>query len=176
MATPLEELLVADLSSGIPGGYCTKLLVDGGAGVVKLEDAAGDPLRSWSATGRGPEGEDGALFGYLAAGKGSVLADPGSRDGVERALEVISDSDAIVWSSGSALAGHPRFCPAALHDQFPAATVVALSPFGLAGPWAGRAATEFTLQGWAGAIGWRSLEIEGSAAASRYARLHCRAA
>ena len=48
---PLSGWTVADLSSGIPGGYCTKLLADGGADVVKVESPAGDPLRSWSASG-----------------------------------------------------------------------------------------------------------------------------
>ncbi|MBN9195337.1 MAG: CoA transferase, partial [Microbacterium sp.] len=56
---------------------------------------------------------------------------------------------------GSALAKHPRFAPAALAQRFPAVPVVSVTPFGLDGPWAGRAATEFTLQAWAGGIGWR---------------------
>jgi crotonobetainyl-CoA:carnitine CoA-transferase CaiB-like acyl-CoA transferase len=148
---------VADLSSGIGGGYCTKLLVDAGAEVVKLEDPAGDPLRSWSATGSRAPSEDGVLFRYLASGKQSVLVDPGSVEGLERASQVISSSDAVVWSPGSALAAHGWFSPSALVERFPAASVVAVTPFGLTGPWADRPATEFTVQAWAGAIGWRGL-------------------
>lgn len=37
MEWPLSGLRVADLSAGIAGGYCTKVLADGGAEVIKLE-------------------------------------------------------------------------------------------------------------------------------------------
>src|SRR4051794_30622371 len=64
MATtgPLEGVRVLDRTTGIAGPYCTKLLVDAGADVVKVEPAD-DPLRSW---------RDGLLFEYLNAGRRSV--------------------------------------------------------------------------------------------------------
>ena len=49
--SPLAGYTVVDLSSGIAGAYCTKLLADGGADVVKVESPQGDSLRSWSASG-----------------------------------------------------------------------------------------------------------------------------
>jgi crotonobetainyl-CoA:carnitine CoA-transferase CaiB-like acyl-CoA transferase len=49
MEWPLSGLRVADLSAGIAGGYCTKVLADGGAEVIKLEPPAGDRVRRWSA-------------------------------------------------------------------------------------------------------------------------------
>uniref|UniRef100_UPI002024E3A7 CoA transferase n=1 Tax=Frankia sp. Cppng1_Ct_nod TaxID=2897162 RepID=UPI002024E3A7 len=51
MPAPLDGFRVLDLSIGVAGGYTTKLLADAGAEVVKCEDAAGDPLRRWSASG-----------------------------------------------------------------------------------------------------------------------------
>ena len=45
----LSGLRVVDMSTGIAGAYTTKLFVDAGADVVKIEPAAGDPLRRWSA-------------------------------------------------------------------------------------------------------------------------------
>ena len=48
---PLSDQVVVDLSTGIAGAYCTKLLADGGAEVVKVEPPEGDPLRGWSASG-----------------------------------------------------------------------------------------------------------------------------
>ncbi|ETZ98911.1 formyl-CoA transferase domain protein [Mycobacterium kansasii 824] len=42
---------MVELSTGIAGAYCTKLLADGGADVIKVEPPEGDPLRSWSASG-----------------------------------------------------------------------------------------------------------------------------
>src|ERR1700733_4915918 len=51
-AGPLHVYTVVELSTGIAGAYCTKLLADGGAQVIKVESPQGDPLRSWSASGR----------------------------------------------------------------------------------------------------------------------------
>src|SRR3546814_16694257 len=65
---PLSDHLVVDLSSGIAGAYCTKLLADGGAEVVKAAPPEGDPLRRWSASGADhPDGDDGALFTFLSS-------------------------------------------------------------------------------------------------------------
>ncbi|HET9877610.1 MAG TPA: CoA transferase, partial [Mycobacterium sp.] len=80
---PLHGYTVIDLSSGIAGAYCTKLLADGGATVIKVEPPQGDPLRRWSASGAAVEaGCDGALFSFLACSKQSVVADPGIDDDV----------------------------------------------------------------------------------------------
>ena len=60
---PLDGFVVVDLSTGIAGAYCTKLLADGGAVVVKLEPPEGDPLRRWSASGAEIPRAVGALLG-----------------------------------------------------------------------------------------------------------------
>ena len=150
---PLDGYTVVDLSTGIAGAYCTKLLADGGAHVVKVEPPEGDPLRSWSASGAViPPGRDGALFSFLAGTKRSVVADPGIDDDVELVDRLLAAADAVVWSSGSKVAERPEFAPAAVHRRHPHLTVMSITPFGLEGPWHDRAATEFTLQAWSGGI------------------------
>ena len=73
--TPLDDLRVVEISNRIAGAYCGKLLADAGADVVKVEPAAGDPLRRFTATGAvPPAGADAPLFSYLNAGKRSVTA------------------------------------------------------------------------------------------------------
>ena len=47
----LRDLRVIDLSTGIAGGYATKLFCDAGADVVKVEPPGGDPLRRFTASG-----------------------------------------------------------------------------------------------------------------------------
>ena len=146
---PLNGYVVVDLSTGIAGAYCTKLLADGGAEVIKVEAPEGDPLRRWSASGAEiPPGDDGALFSYLACSKHSVVADPDTDVAFVNAL--LADADAVVWSRGSALA--EAFAPAEIHRVHPHLTVTAITPFGLEGPWTDRPATEFTLQAWSGGI------------------------
>ena len=67
-SAPFAGWRIVELSSGIAASYCGKMFADAGAEVVKVEPPHGDPMRRWSAGGT-----PGALFGYLAAAKGSVL-------------------------------------------------------------------------------------------------------
>ena len=72
---PLSGIRVVDLSTEIAGPYATKMLVDAGAEVIKVEPVEGDPLRGWSASKQTLEGRDGALFQFLNGGKQSVVWD-----------------------------------------------------------------------------------------------------
>lgn len=151
--SPLAGTVVVDLSSGIAGAYATKLLADGGAEVVKVEAPDGDPLRRWSASGAPiPEGGDGALFTFLASSKRSVTADPDDDRDLDRVHRLLAGADVVVWSQGSRLAEAPALAPGAIHDAFGQLTVTTITPFGLDGPWTGRAATELTLQAWSGGV------------------------
>ncbi|OBI40701.1 CoA-transferase [Mycobacterium kyorinense] len=148
---PLDGYTVVDLSTGIAGAYCTKLLADGGARVIKVEPPKGDPLRRWSASGSAIEsGSDGALFSFLSCSKHSVVADPESD--VAFVNDLLESADAVVWSRGSAVAEHQSLAPAEIHRVHPHLIVTAITPFGLTGPWRDRPATEFTLQAWSGGI------------------------
>jgi crotonobetainyl-CoA:carnitine CoA-transferase CaiB-like acyl-CoA transferase len=67
MQFALEDVRVIDLSSEIAGPYCTKLLADAGADVVKVEQAtAGDSMRRW---------RSGALFEFLNTTKRSTTGE-----------------------------------------------------------------------------------------------------
>jgi crotonobetainyl-CoA:carnitine CoA-transferase CaiB-like acyl-CoA transferase len=152
-APPLSGFRVADLSTWIGGAYCTKLLADGGAEVIKVESPDGDPLRRWSASGAAiPSDSDGALFNFLGASKRSIVvdgADAGARDSLHGLLDSV---DAVVWTKGSPLAEHPSLHPHELLRAHPGLVVTSITPFGLEGPWCDKPATEFTLQAWSGGI------------------------
>ncbi|WP_353372364.1 CoA transferase [Mycobacterium sp.] len=153
MNAPLDGFVVVDFSTGIAGAYCTKLLADGGAEVIKVEAPAGDPLRRWSASGAQiPPEEDGALFSFLACSKHSVVADPDPDTDVDFVNSLLADADAVVWSRGSTVAEHHAFTPTEIRRVHPHLTVTAITAFGLEGPWQDRPATEFTLQAWSGGI------------------------
>lgn len=58
---PLDGLLVADLSRVLAGPYCSMLLADLGATVIKVESPAGDETRTWM-----PPEHDGVSTYYLS--------------------------------------------------------------------------------------------------------------
>ena len=73
----LTDLQVVDCSSGIPGGYCAKLLGDAGADVIKVESPEGDPAAPLDQPGLlvgAPIADDGALFQFLHFGHRSIVA------------------------------------------------------------------------------------------------------
>lgn len=153
MSSPLTDYVVLDLSSGIAGAYCTKILADGGAEIIKVEPPEGDPLRRWSASAAAiADGEDGALFTFLSSSKQSVVVDPDDDDALHRLHGLLRSADAVVWRAGSRLANLPGLTPVMMRQCAPHLTVTTITPFGLEGPWSERAATEFTLQAWSGGI------------------------
>src|SRR5437868_3170241 len=91
---PLDGLLVADFSRVLAGPYCTMLLADLGADVIKVESPSGDDTRGWVP----PATPDGRSTYYLAVNrnKRSValdLRDPGD---LARARELARRADVFV--------------------------------------------------------------------------------
>ena len=144
----LIDLHVVDLSFGIAGGYCSKLLTDAGADVVKVEPTSGDPWRRWSVSRPDPwsySGDEGApLWRFLHHGQRSVVGDPGT-----------TQVDALMRSTDLVIDGG-RLQPDQIRELVDAGVVVlSITPFGLAGPYAERPATEFTTQAESGGVAGR---------------------
>jgi crotonobetainyl-CoA:carnitine CoA-transferase CaiB-like acyl-CoA transferase len=150
--TPLDELRVVEISDRIAGSYCGKLLVDVGAEVRKIEPRQGDPLRRFTAGGSAvPDAADAPLFSYLNAGKRSITS---AVDG-ERCTAELAAADVIILTATRSQAATLGIVPEQLLAASPRALVVTISDFGWRGPYAERAATEFTLQAWSGLTGFR---------------------
>ncbi len=139
---PLADWRVLELSNGIAASYCGKMFADAGAEVVKLEVPRGDSMRRWSAGG-----PPGGLFGYLAAGKRSVV----DRDEAEY-TGLLAGADVVITdlTDGRSL-GDITACSGS------AAVVVAVTPFGTTGPYVDQrvVANEFILQALCGSIAGR---------------------
>jgi crotonobetainyl-CoA:carnitine CoA-transferase CaiB-like acyl-CoA transferase len=144
-AWPLCGVRVLDLSTGIAGGYCTKLLADAGATVLKIEPPGGDPLRAY---GAGPE--PGLLFEFLRTSKTPVAA---PNDAAIRAH--YGSVDLVVESFAPGTIEARGLGYDVLAAANPRASLVSISPFGRGGPWSNRAATEFTLLAQAGSTATR---------------------
>jgi len=154
---PLDGLRVLDLSSEIAGPYCTKLLADAGADVLKVEHPdGGDPLRHWSATDRVlGDGEDGVLFRFLNTSKRSAAIDYTTAAGRAQVLDLAAGADIVVDNFVPDRLESLGLDPPALWSRQPRLTWVSISPFGRGGPWSLRAATEFTLQALCGSTAAR---------------------
>jgi crotonobetainyl-CoA:carnitine CoA-transferase CaiB-like acyl-CoA transferase len=138
----LSDLRIIDHSTGIAGPYCSKLFADAGADVIKVEPPGGDPLRAWSASGADLGGRDGALFRYLNASKRSIV---GALD-----APLVASADLVIEDLAPGAFDRLGLC-----ERHPGLVVLSITPFGLAGPLAGRPATDFTLQAEGGSIGAR---------------------
>ena len=143
MQRGLALLRVVDFSSGIPGGYCTKLLADAGADVVKVEPAGGDPFRSWTSSHVDLAGDDGVLFKFLAHGKRSIIGEPLD----PAVLELVASADIVVedWSAA-------ELARSGYLDRFPGLVVLSITAFGHGGPLSDRPTTEFIVQAESGGL------------------------
>jgi crotonobetainyl-CoA:carnitine CoA-transferase CaiB-like acyl-CoA transferase len=91
---PLAGVRIADLSRVLAGPYCTMVLADLGADVVKLErPQGGDETRAW-----GPPFAGGEAAYYLSVnrGKRSCAVDLAQREGRQLALDLCARADAVV--------------------------------------------------------------------------------
>ena len=142
---PLDDLRVVECSSGIAGPLLGKLFRDAGAEVIKVESAEGDPLRGFASVCELSPGEDGALFCHLSAGKRSVLGVLGDA----RVDALLSGVDLLIED------GDLSVDIDAIRAAYPHLVIVSISPFGRSGPWAGRPATDFTIQAESGGLQFR---------------------
>ena len=91
---PLAGVRVADLSRVLAGPYCTMVLADLGADVIKVErPGSGDETRTW-----GPPfaGGEAAYYLSLNRGKRSCALDLSADEGRELALELCARADVVV--------------------------------------------------------------------------------
>jgi crotonobetainyl-CoA:carnitine CoA-transferase CaiB-like acyl-CoA transferase len=154
--TPLDDVRVVEVSDRIAGSYCGKLLVDAGAEVRKIEPPQGDPLRRFSACcSPMPSGMDSPLFGYLNAGKRSLTWSADGSVCDERYQAELAAADVVVVTATRPQAAELGIDPQRLLADSPGTVVVTISDFGWTGPYADRAASEVTLQAWAGSTGFR---------------------
>ena len=141
---PLAELRVLDLSGAI-GAYCTRMLADLGADVIKIEPPAGDPMRSQPPFQRAATGpESSLLFAGYHANKRGVTLDTTSAEALPVLTRLSAEADVIVISPTrrAPLAGFDWDNPS-LSWANPDSIVAALTPFGLTGPMRDFRATPF---------------------------------
>ncbi|HEY0106099.1 MAG TPA: CoA transferase [Rhizomicrobium sp.] len=133
---PLDGVRVLDFTNMLAGPYCTRLLADLGAEVIKIEPPNGDHNR-----GRRPL-RDGhsSFFGHLNGGKKSVVLNLKSAAGRDAALALGKQSLVVVENWRPGVADRLGVGHAALARLNPGVIYCSISGFGQTGPHAQRPA------------------------------------
>ncbi len=151
-AGPLAGILVADCSTVLAGPYCTMLLADLGADVVKVEPLEGDATRGWGppwvAPGTTGPDDPGTAAYFLAANrnKRSIRLDLRSDAGRDVLRRVLARADILVENFRVGGFGRLGFDDAALDALNPRLVHLAISGFGTTGPDAAAPGYDFIVQ------------------------------
>ena len=140
---PLAGLRILDLTTGVAGPWCTKLLADYGADVIKLErPRTGDTARGHGPFPGGvPHREKSALFLWLNTSKRGVTLDIATSTGRALALRLAEQCDAVVLDQRPSELERLRLTPEDFHAVNSRLTVTSVTAFGQSGPYADWAAT-----------------------------------
>jgi len=149
---PLEGIKVLDLSRVLAGPWCTQLLADLGAEVIKIErPGPGDDTRHWGPPWFG-EGERRVAAYFLSCnrGKKSAAIDFSRAEGAALVSQLAAKADVVVENfKVGALAKFGLDAPR-LRAANPALVYASITGFGQDGPYADRAGYDFIIQGMGG--------------------------
>jgi len=155
MSLPLEGLRVLDLSRLLPGGFCSLLLADFGADVLKVEDTQmGDYVRWATPKYEGAEvSASGALFLALNRGKRSIRVDLKSDAGKEVLLRLVADHDVLLESFRPGVLDRLGLGYDVLREVNPALVYCAITGYGQDGPYRDRSGHDMNYLGLVGVLG-----------------------
>ena len=136
MSLPLEGVRVLDLSRLLPGGFCSLLLADFGADVLKVEDTGmGDYIR-WSPPyyEGAHESARSALFLSLNRNKRSIRLDLKSERGREALLRLVREYDVVLESFRPGVLDRLGVGYERMREENPGIVYCAISGYGQDGP------------------------------------------
>jgi alpha-methylacyl-CoA racemase len=151
----LEGIRVLDLSRLLPGGFCSLLLADHGADVLKVEDTgAGDYLRWAPPLVEGAAGSAAsALFLALNRNKRSIRIDLKQPDGCDVLLTLARDHDVVLESFRPGVLDRLGIGYEALRGQNPRIVLCSITGYGQDGPLRDRAGHDLNYVALAGLLG-----------------------
>ncbi len=148
---PLDDVVVVDLTRALAGPYCTMMLADLGARVIKVESPeGGDDTRGW-----GPpflEGES-AYFMSVNRNKESVALNLKHPRGVEVLHRLLERADVLVENFRPGVMERLGLDYPSVHDRYPRLVYCSISGFGQTGPYREKPAYDLILQGMGGIMG-----------------------
>ena len=151
----LSDIRVLDLSRLFPGGYCSLLLADFGAEVLKVEDTGmGDYIR-WSPPyyEGAHDSAKSALFLALNRGKRSIRLNLKSDAGREVLLRLVRDYDVLLESFRPGVMERLGVGYERLREENPRLVYCAITGYGQDGPYTGRSGHDMNYLGLNGVLG-----------------------
>jgi alpha-methylacyl-CoA racemase len=147
---PLTGIRVLDLTRLLPGAFCTMLLADMGADVVKVEEPERGDYMRWT-----PPLRDGqsVLFNALNRNKRSITLNLKSEAGRDLLLRLADGADVLVEGNRPGVMRRLGLGWDVLHERNPRLVVCSITGYGQDGPFASRAGHDLNYVATAGALG-----------------------
>jgi alpha-methylacyl-CoA racemase len=153
--TTLAGIRVLDLSRLLPGGFCSLLLADFGAEVLKVEDTGmGDYVRWSPPHHKGAHDSAGsALFLALNRGKRSIRLNLKEEAGREVLLKLVREYDVLLESFRPGVMDRLGVGYERLREANPRLVYCAITGYGQSGPYTGRSGHDMNYLGLNGLLG-----------------------
>ena len=137
---PLDGVKVLDLSEDIAGSFCSRLLADYGADVLKLEPPSGSALRRYPPFfGDDPHPEKSLFFLAMNLNKKGATINLHTEAGRQLLRELVSHVDVVVESYRPGYLQELGVGYDALSSVNPELVLTSITPFGQTGPYSGYA-------------------------------------
>ncbi len=153
MILPLDGARVLDLSVMTAGPFCTRMLADYGADVIKIEPPAGDPARRHGPFFHDePNAEKSGLFLFLNANKRSITLNPATERGRLIVLELVRGADIVIENFKPGVMAELGLSYEELRAANPRIVATSVTNFGQDGPYRDWEATDLTLYAMGGSM------------------------
>src|SRR5208337_3009135 len=166
---PLSDVRVLDLTQALAGPYCTMLLADLGADVIKVEPPAGDMSRSLGPHPADRKGCDyGGYFASVNRNKRSIVLDIKSDADRETFFKLAKTADAVVENAKTGVMDRAGISYERLREINPALVYAAIRGFGDprtgASPYGNGRPSTSSRRAWAG---WLPSRVRETAAVTK---------
>ncbi len=145
----LEGVRVIDLTTSVAGPYCTMLLADFGAEVIKIERPAGDDARKW-----GPPFLDGESLWFVAVnrGKKSLVLDVAEEEDYRSLIKLVAQADVVVTNQPVSVQNKLKLDFETLSSSKEDLIFTSITGFGLSGARADRPCYDLIAEGYSGVM------------------------
>ncbi|MCC7126640.1 MAG: CoA transferase [Acidobacteria bacterium] len=145
-AALLDDIVVIDVTQVMAGPYCTMVLADMGARVIKVEPPAGDSTRRMA----GAEGDDSPAFAAVNRGKRGIVLDLAQDGGRDVLARLARNADVLVENFRPGVMARLGLDYTTLAADNPRLIYASISGFGQTGPFAQRGGFDLVAQGMSG--------------------------